>query len=384
MSYIKTKYEGVEYRTKQNGEKTFYIRFRANGKLHRERLGTDKEGFSAKYCYDVRAERMSTARLGEYAPLNKKKEPTIDTFGSIAIKYLDSIKEQSDYKNTVGRYDNHLRPIFANKDLKSITIDDVQKFRDKKAKEVSFKTGRHFANKTINDMTNLIHTIYNYAINVEGIDVKSPAVSKRKKQQGKGIVKLNEDNARQRYLTKDEINVLYDAIKNRKGREEVTKYLYIFTKLALNVGARLTSVLNIQKKDINIQDKTVTIKDFKNGDTYKGFLNDELIELLDLDNLKANDYIVGRGIKPLQRSSINKSLQPLLNELFNDGLSTDDAQNRVVIHTLRHTFGSLLAINGTPIFTIQKLMNHKSLDMTMRYAKLAPDQGRNEVANLGL
>ena len=30
----------------------------------------------------------------------------------------------------------------------------------------------------------------------------------------------------------------------------------------------------------------------------------------------------------------------------------------VVIHSLRHTFASHLAINGTPIFTVQKLMNH--------------------------
>lgn len=57
---------------------------------------------------------------------------------------------------------------------------------------------------------------------------------------------------------------------------------------------------------------------------------------------------------------------------------------KVVIHTLRHTFASHLAINGTPIFTIQKLMNHKDIKMTMRYAKLAPDSGREAVVNLGL
>jgi len=33
-------------------------------------------------------------------------------------------------------------------------------------------------------------------------------------------------------------------------------------------------------------------------------------------------------------------------------LKTNDRKNRVVIHALRHTFASHLAINGTPIFTI--------------------------------
>ena len=40
-----------------------------------------------------------------------------------------------------------------------------------------------------------------------------------------------------------------------------------------------------------------------------------------------------------------------MNELFNQGLEKDDSKNRTVIHTLRHTFASHLAINGTPIFT---------------------------------
>ncbi|MCG3674314.1 tyrosine-type recombinase/integrase [Aliarcobacter butzleri] len=59
-------------------------------------------------------------------------------------------------------------------------------------------------------------------------------------------------------------------------------------------------------------------------------------------------------------------------------------KNKIVFHSLRHTFASHLAINGTPIFTIQKLMNHKDIRMTLRYAKLSPDSGREAVINLGL
>ncbi|MFW2585606.1 hypothetical protein [Aliarcobacter butzleri] len=44
----------------------------------------------------------------------------------------------------------------------------------------------------------------------------------------------------------------------------------------------------------------------------------------------------------------------------------------------------LLAINGTPTFTIQKLMNHKDIRMTLRYSKLSPDSGREAIINLGL
>ena len=64
--------------------------------------------------------------------------------------------------------------------------------------------------------------------------------------------------------------------------------------------------------------------------------------------------------------------------------SITDGVNKIVIHTLRHTFASRLAINGTPIFTIQKLMNHSDIKMTARYAKLAPDSGLSAIKGLYL
>jgi integrase len=71
-----------------------------------------------------------------------------------------------------------------------------------------------------------------------------------------------------------------------------------------------------------------------------------------------------------------------MDSLFNKGLDTKDSQNRAVPHSLRHTFASLLVINGTPIYEVMKLMSHSSIDITMRYAKLAPDSGQNAVNNI--
>lgn len=48
----------------------------------------------------------------------------------------------------------------------------------------------------------------------------------------------------------------------------------------------------------------------------------------------------------------------------------------------KYTFASHLAINGVSIFKIKELMNHKTIEMTMRYVKLSPDSGREEVQAL--
>ena len=92
--------------------------------------------------------------------------------------------------------------------------------------------------------------------------------------------------------------------------------------------------------------------------------------------------MIGGNSEQIPGRTMRRWLKPTLDKLFNVGLEIDDAKNRVVIHTLRHTFASQLAIKGVPIFTIQKLMNHAKIDMTMRYAKLSPDAGKDAVREL--
>jgi integrase len=64
-----------------------------------------------------------------------------------------------------------------------------------------------------------------------------------------------------------------------------------------------------------------------------------------------------------------------VNELqLNDNV-VDDRQ-KVVFHTLRHTFASWLVQAGTPIYTVANLMGHSTIAMTQRYAHLAPEGNR--------
>ncbi len=52
------------------------------------------------------------------------------------------------------------------------------------------------------------------------------------------------------------------------------------------------------------------------------------------------------------------------------------------IDDLRHTFANWLVMEGVPLFEVSKLLRHSSIQMTERYAHLAPDHLHDAVASI--
>lgn len=217
------------------------------------------------------------------------------------------------------------------------------------------------ANKTINNITDMLSTMLNYAYKKDMI-AKNP-LSK--------LTKLRVNNKRERFLSVSEIEHLLNAVKD----DEI---LTLFCALSLSTGARFKSILDLRRKDIIFDTKMIQIEDQKTMSYYNGFCCDFSYKKL----LAFKDKAPNTKIFDINPKTVQTRLQNILNQLFNVGLSKDDRKNRVVIHTLRHTFASHLAINNTPIAIIQKLLNHKDIRMTLRYAKLMPNSGRNFVEQL--
>lgn len=372
----KTKYTGVFYRENTNSARVFYIRYKRYGKSVTEKIGTKAEGITAVFCSKVRAKQTSIERLKDESPLNVKVIPTFD---EMANEYLEFKSDRPDTRNNKGRYTNHLKSVLGKLKLNEIDSSAVNNLIKSKKIEKSRKTNKLYAPKTINDMIDLIGTIFNFAINQKELKVINPIANRR-------VERLKVDNDRERYLDTIEIKKLFEYLENRKGRDSVTEYVLLFLKLSLSTGARLTSILTIAKADINLKQETITIKNHKSNRTYTGHIHSSLKTLLEdrMKDLNPIEYVISGTTKVMHRSSINKVLQPIFDELFNKGLNSDDRKRRVVIHTLRHTFASLLAIDGVPIYTIKKLMDHSDINQTMRYAKLQPEAGATAVKGLNI
>lgn len=387
MGRIKSKkYSGVYLNHLLSGDITYTVTYKdEHDKKVFYKIGKKSEGITEIYAYNKRNEFINQVRLGE-DPLAHKKKKSIITIDNLSKVYFDDKrcmvcdncktfdKLSDDVKKTnnslictyrkvkhqYNKYMKHLEPKFGKANVLSIKKDDIQKLRQAlKAQEKS--------ESTINGVTQLLGTIINYSIKQKDLKVVNPCV---------GISKLRTDNDRERYLSTSEVKQLLSHINDFRA--------LLFVKLSLSTGARLQTILLIKKKDINLTRNSITLFDTKNNSTYTGFINDELKTLLSkhISTLKVDDYLLSRKSTKLSDNAMASTIRPTLNKLFNVGLQKDDRKNRVVIHTFRHTFASHLAINGTPIFTIQKLMNHKDIKMTMRYAKLAPDSGMDMVKAL--
>ncbi len=311
--------------------------------------------------------------------LNQK----LPTFDECFNMYYKAIENKSDSQNTKRRYELHVKSTFGHIKMDDITTQMVEDFKLKAKKLKSQKPSREYAPKTINDWINIIGTVFNYMISKKDLNIKNPAHAAK-------IEREKVDNDRERYLELNEIKKIWDALDNRQEffnnqiRDDVTENVKIFLALSLSTGARLRSVLTISKADVNLNTNTVIIKNHKSNRTYNGYIHPAYKELIAkrMENFSPIDYLVNSSPTELNRVAINKALQPIFDKLFNQGLKVEDSKRRVVIHTLRHTFASLLAIQGAPIYTIMKLMDHADISQTIRYAKLSHDSGKGAVQSL--
>ncbi|MDR2080266.1 MAG: tyrosine-type recombinase/integrase, partial [Campylobacteraceae bacterium] len=324
------KFTGVYHSILSNSDKSYYIIYKLQGKTHRVFIGKESEGINEAFCYQKRNEAINKARFGDDTPIIKYKKKIGITFKEAVEKSIQG----KNLKDKVSKSYTAIDDIFGNSTLDDITPETI----DKLTNELRRK-GR--AEQTILNYLERIGAVFSFAIKRKLFKGANPV---------KDITKPKVDNQRERYLKDDEVRLLKQTLKDKP-------MLLLFVELSLATGARLETITGITKKDINLSAKTIHLKNHKTNKTYAGYIDDtgSLLPLLtkrykELKN--PNDLLLDtlsratnsqedftRSTKCVSRS-VSKSLKPILDRLFNQGLDKKDSKNRVVIHTLRHTFAS--------------------------------------------
>ncbi len=376
LQMTNTAKQGVFTKLLKNGCTNFYIKYSIYDKQYKVKLGSDMEGWTLSRAEKERYRRISN----NIAPIAKKVSITLDMAFE---EYYLYIKLKSDTRNTRGRYENHIKGMLGHIPLAKITVADIQRLRLELVSKKSLKTGKPLAPKTQNDMIDLVNTIYRYYNKTHlGASIKSPAHHTI-------VDRHHVDNSRTKFLTREEYQKLLWFIENRNAftlnrnvKSHITKRMLLYVKLLVTTGVRTNSALTIRCKDLNFEAGTIHIINHKSKRTYTAYIHnsirDELEEIC--NKLPSEYYVFGEKSEQLHKATLNKRLTIVMDKVFNEHVT--DRREKVVTHTLRHTFGSWLVQQGTSLYIVSKLMDHTRVEQTQMYAKLLPDSGANEVSKL--
>jgi site-specific recombinase XerD len=209
-----------------------------------------------------------------------------------------------------------------------------------------------------------------------------------------GIQNLKDDSlVHDRYLQPEEFNALLSAAIEQQGNEYPgLRYAHMpeLMIVLVNTGLRLSEALTLSIPHINFDRRILSVKNVKSRRTKNGRerhirLNEDAFNALYALRRKAVNQF-GTIFQTEDGSSWlphKRILQRQFGKCVNAaGLFNPEPTQNVTVHTLRHTFGSHLALNGVPVGKIQYLMGHTSLRTTERYMHLAPAETYGDTAVL--
>lgn len=340
-----TTYPGVYYLKStvpgtNKEDRIYYIRYRRNGKTVEERIGRR----SSNDMTPARASNKRTLRIeGKELANTEQREAdkgrwTIDRIWEEYKLHKADLKGLRQDKN---RYELYIKTPFGKKEPHAIVRLDIDRLRIKLSKTKSPQTVKH--------IVSLLRRIINFGFS-KGL---CPALPFK-------IEIPRVDNCKTDDLNPDQLSALLKAIDES---EHVIASNMMLT--ALYTGMRRGEMFKLQWEDIDFERGFIHLRAPKGSVSQKIPLNNPA-RLVFGKMPKTSKYVFpGRDGK--QRTDINKAV----NEIKTAACLPKKFRP---LHGLRHVYASMLASSGqVDMYTLQKLLTHKSPAMTQRYAHLRDD-----------
>jgi integrase len=404
----KTRHRGVRF--KENSKKRhqgkpdryFLIRYGREGKTIQESVGWLSEGITPQYASNVRSEIVNNIRLGtgfqsldEKRKLEKSRRDDAEerkederrrntSFDVLAKRYLEwSEENKASWRDDRSRYEIHIEPVLGDMPILDISMIHLEKLKQTLKRKKKVKPGHNkerklsqvgLSDSTINHCLVLVRQMFNRG-KTWGLFHGDNPVTLTAQQDKKFLKKM--DNRRVRFLSREETDLLLSALEKR------SQQLHDICLLSLYAGMRVGEVFNLKWQDIDLQHEVVGIKDPKSGEGRSAYITPPLKAMLErlAESKPGKHEWVFKNTKGGKIVEVSNLFGRVVEKLkFNRDVT--DRRDKVVPHTMRHTFASWLAMDGTPIITIQKLMGHSDLSMTLRYAHLSESHEREAAMRL--
>ena len=353
---FKTKYAGVFYlkgkSSQGNPEKIYYIRYRKGGKMVEEKAGRQyQDDMTPARASGIRSLRIDGKDLTNEEKREERKAQEAAEAGRYTVdklwgEYRLNRTPGKGLDIDISRYENYLKVPFGKKEPRELVKLDVDRIRINLLKKKSPQTVKH--------VLNLLTWIINYGVKnnlCQGVSfhIQKPTVNNEK----------TED------LTPDQLEALLAAID---ADENIS--VGNMMKMALYSGMRRGEIFNLKWDDINFETGFIWIRDPKGGKDQKIPMNDMSRGILNSIARTRSPYVfpgqggskrvtLGRaGTRIREAAGLPKDFRPM--------------------HGLRHAYASMLASSGkVDMYVLQKLMTHKSPQMTQRYAHLRDEALKN-------
>jgi len=263
-------------------------------------------------------------------------------------------------------YESHSRARRKSKEIHLYRLELLESFFGKlKAYEVSWLHIEDYKKKrlaegagksTINKELKLLKSVYNKARELELYEGEVPKIELFKE----------EGNEKLRYISPEEARKLVDACP------EWFKPVVIF---ALNTGLRAGEIFSLTWDSVDFKNRVIRIENSstKTKEIYTLPMNDVVYQLL----LRVKEFQEKEGIKhgfvfTNSRGLPYKYEDKTYRKVFITACKRAGIEN-FRFHDLRHTFASWVAMQSRDIYAVQKLLHHKDLRMTRRYAHLTEE-----------
>jgi integrase len=322
--------------------KSWYLNFYYEGKRYNEKIGQVSKSVAQEKLNIKRSEVIR----GEWKP--KAVRISFDKFKEQYLEFSLSNKRAGTSKRDVVSL-KPLQKFFGGKFISEINPFLIEKYKQKRKEDgVSVRT--------INVELACLRHMFNMAMRW----------GKAQKNPLKEVKLFKETEGKDRILSPEEEVRLFDAIRSSKR----TLHLEPIVFTALATGMRKSEVLNLKWSNVDLVNRLIVVEGTKSGYVRKIPMNTRLTEVLS----SAKKISQAENVFVNERGEPYKSFRTSWDHVLQRAKIED-----LTFHSLRHTFGTRLGMAGVDVKTIQELMGHRDIKMTMRYSHPTPEHKRKAV-----